>query len=149
MAVLAQSHSARLPKQYFSGRSPQSYIQECNSHEEITLPSEQCRARHGVAGDGGVRIHVDARVGVLVQRCAGGTCGIGGARACYLDVEALRVVLRAVERAGAVQGDDLVAEDVVAGGQRLGHRGCPLAALVDQGLGRPLLGAVVDYEYLF
>lgn len=109
------------------------------------LTSPQRRAGHGVVGDGGVRVEVNTGVGILVQRRAGGACWVGRARARDLDVEALGVVLRAVERAGAVQGDDLVAEDVVARGQRLGNRGGPLAALVDEGLGRPLLGAVVDY----
>lgn len=136
------------PKKVFLGTPPAySYIQESNSRAILPLTSEQRWAGHGIAGDGGVRVEVDTRVGVLVQRRAEGACGVGGARAGDLDIEALWVVLRAVERASAVQGDDLVAEDIVAGGQRLGHRGGPLAALVDQGLGRPLLGAVVDYGY--
>lgn len=114
--------------------------------QDIRLTSPQCRAGHRVVRDGSVRVEVDTRVGVLIERCASGARGVGCARAGDLNIKALRVVLRAVERASTVQGDDLVAEDVIARGQRLGHRGGPLAALVDQRLGRPLLSAVVDYK---
>lgn len=111
----------------------------------IRSTSPQRWAGHHIVRDSGVRIEVDTRVGVLVKRCAGGSRGIGGSRSRDLDVEALGIVLSTVQGASAVQGDDLVAEDVVSGGQRLGHRRGPLTALVDQRLGRPLLGAVVDY----
>ena len=61
-----------------------------------------------------------------VQFRAEGTLGqLLGSASSDLDVEALRVVLRAVLGARAVHGNDLVAEDVVAGCQARRDRGGP------------------------
>lgn len=83
-------------------------------------------ARDGVAGDvTTVDVVLDALVGGGVEGGAGNAvgaaaAGVGGARASDLDVDALGVVLGAVLLAGGVQGDDLVAEHVVTGGEGLG-----------------------------
>lgn len=84
------------------------------------------RARDGVAGDvTTVDVVLDALVGGLVKGGAGNAvsavgAGVGGARASDLNVDTLGVGLGAVLLAGGVEGDDLVAEDVVASGERLG-----------------------------
>ena len=79
-----------------------------------------------VAGDvTTVDVVLDALIGSLVESGAGNAVStvrtrVGGARASDLNVDTLGVGLGAVLLAGGVEGDDLVAEDVVASGQRLG-----------------------------
>jgi hypothetical protein len=92
-------------------------------------------ARDGVAGDvTTVDVVLDASIGGLVEGGTGNAvsavgAGVGGARAGDLNVDALGVGLGAVLLAGGVEGDDLVAEDVVAGGERLGDGEGPLVAV--------------------
>lgn len=92
-------------------------------------------ARDGVAGDvTTVDVVLDTGISSLVE---GGTsnavstvsAGVGGARAGDLNVDALGVGLGAVLLAGGVESDDLVAEDVVAGCERLGDGEGPLVAV--------------------
>ena len=84
------------------------------------------RARDGVARDvTTVDVVLDTSIGGLVEGGAGNAvsavgAGVGGAGASDLNVDTLGVGLGAVLLAGGVEGDDLVAEDVVASGQRLG-----------------------------
>lgn len=56
----------------------------------------------------------------------------------YLDVQALGVVLRAVDGASTVQSDNLVAEDVLASGKGLGDSDGPCVVLADHLDSRPL-----------
>lgn len=88
---------------------------------------------------------MNTRVRVLVQRrtqCPSREFLSAGAR--DLHVETLRVVLSPVERVTAVQGNDLVAQDIVAGCNGAGDSGLPGAALVDQFVTRPRLSPVID-----
>lgn len=84
-------------------------------------------ARNGVAGDvATVDVVLDALVSSLVKGGAGNAvsavgAGVGGARAGDFNVDTLGVGLGAVLLASGVEGDDLVAEDVVASGERLGN----------------------------
>jgi len=83
-------------------------------------------ARDGVAGDvTTVDVVLDALIGGLIKGGASHAvgavgAGVGGARAGDLDVDTLGVGLGAVLLAGGVEGDDLVTEDVVASGERVG-----------------------------
>jgi len=92
-------------------------------------------ARDGVAGDvTRVDIVLDAGVGGSVEGGATDTvstigAGVSGAGAGDLNVDTLRVGLGAVLLAGGVESDDLVAEDVVAWGERLGDADGPLVAV--------------------
>jgi hypothetical protein len=111
------------------------------------LPSTRPERRAGdlVAGDGGVRVEQDTRVGGLVQVHAEGAPRWNpGARAGDLDVDAERVRLRAVGRPCAMESDGLVAEDVGSRLERLGHGDGPGVVLVDHLLRGPDLGVVVD-----
>lgn len=104
----------------------------------------QGRAGHLVAAQGAVGVEENARVVGGVELRGDDALGVLGAGAGDLDVEALRVVLSTVGGSGAVHGDDLVAEDVVARGQGGGHRRGPDVAVLDELRGRPLLGREVD-----
>lgn len=100
--------------------------------------SPQSRTREGIAGVGNVQVEPDAGV---VARVQAGTDGAGrgahGAGAADAQVQALRVVLGAVVGAGAVQGDDLVAQDVGARGQVAGDREARAEVVADEGVGDP------------
>lgn len=74
----------------------------------------ECWAWDDVLGDSAVDVEQDSRVSVLVKRCALDTSWLRGSGARHLDVDALWVVLRTVELTGRVQGDDFVAENVLA-----------------------------------
>ena len=92
-------------------------------------------ARDGVAGDvTTVDVVLDALISSLVESGAGNAvstvgAGVGGARASDLNVDTLGVGLGAVLLGSGVEGDDLVAEDVVACGERLGDGEGPLVAV--------------------
>ena len=92
-------------------------------------------ARDGVAGDvTTVNVVLDASVRRGVEGGAADTvsavgAGVGGAGASDLNVDTLGVGLGAVLLAGGVESDDLVAEDVVARGERLGDADGPLVAV--------------------
>lgn len=103
----------------------------------------QSRAGDLVAGDLGIGVEEDTGIVRLVQGRAEGALGLVGARAGDLDIEALGVVLGAVLRASTVHGDDLVAEDVVAGGKGLGDGGGPGVVVGNEVGGSPRLGADV------
>jgi len=106
--------------------------------------------RDGVAGDvAAVDVVLDARVGSSVEGSASNTVSIaaarvGGAGAGDLDVDALRVGLRTVLLSRRVQGDNFVAQDVVARGEGLGDVDGPLVAVGDQLVGAPGVGGGVD-----
>lgn len=75
----------------------------------------QLGARDGVGVEGGVEVEVDALVVRGVQGGSQGALGLLGAAAGDLEIDALGVVLGAVGVPGRVEGDDLVAQDVVSG----------------------------------
>ena len=108
------------------------------------------RAGDGVRGDvAAVDVVLDALVGGGVEGSTSDTVGaaaarVGGAGARDLDVDALGVGLGAVLLPGRVQGDDLVAQDVVARGERLGDVDGPLVAVGDELVRGPLVGGGVD-----
>jgi hypothetical protein len=102
----------------------------------------------GAAEEGGtgdlvaavVAVDADLDAGVVgrVELVCGGAGGGLGTGASDLDVDALRVVLGAVLLACRVQGNDLVAENVLAGGNRLGDLDGPSEVVGDELLGGPL-----------
>lgn len=86
--------------------------------EALLEAAEDSRAGDLVVGDAAVDGDEDARVVLLVQTGALAAVGALVARVSLtatrdLEVDALRVVLRAVLVTGGVQGDDLVTEDLV------------------------------------
>jgi hypothetical protein len=97
--------------------------------------SPSLRARDGVARDvATVDVVLDASIGGLVEGGAGNAvsavgAGVGGTRAGNLNVDTLGVGLGAVLLASGVEGDDLVAEDVVTRGERLRDGEGPLVAV--------------------
>lgn len=109
-----------------------------------SLAGPECRARELVVDVGHVWVEQDAWVSPVVKLSAKHTRGVRGARASDPHVEALRVVLRSVAGDSGVDGDELVAEDVVAGRKGSRHCGRPAAVVVDQDLLCPLLGGGVD-----
>ena len=92
-------------------------------------------ARDGVAGDvTPVDVVLDAGISGGVEGGASDAVSavgarVGGARAGDLNVDALGVGLGAVLLPGGVESDNLVAEDVVARGERLGDAEGPLEAV--------------------
>ena len=87
-----------------------------------------------------VDVVLDAGVGGGVQGGSQDTLRLVGTSAGDLDVEALGVVLGAVLGAGAVQGDGLVAEDVVSGGEAGRHGHGPGVVVGDHLVGGPAVG---------
>lgn len=104
----------------------------------------QSRAGHLVAGEGGVGVEEDAGVVGSVQLSSEDTLGVISSRAGDLNVEALGVVLGTVLGASTVHGNNLVAEDVVAGGEGGGDGSGPGVVVGDEVLGSPDLGGQVD-----
>ena len=99
---------------------------------------DERRAGDLVAVGAVVQAEGDTGVVGAVQLCGHDTLGPAGAGARDLEVEALGVVLRAVGLLGGVQGDDLVAQDVVARRDVGGDLDHPAEAVVDE-----LVGGVV------
>ena len=104
----------------------------------------QSRAGDVVALNIGVWVELDARLGGSVQLSSQNTLGVVRAGTGDLNVEALRVVLGTVGITSTVHGDDLVTEDVVAGGKSLGDSGDPGVVVLDQVGGSPLLGSDIN-----
>lgn len=106
--------------------------------------------RDGVAGDvTTVDVVLDTSVRSGVERGASNAVSavaarVGGTRAGDLNVDALRVALGAILLGGGVEGDDLVAKDVVARGERLGDGDSPLVAVGDELVRGPLVGTGVE-----
>lgn len=71
-------------------------------------------AGNGVVGEGGVQVEEDTGVGLGVESGTEGSVGQVGAGAGDLEVDTHGVVLGTVRVLGAVEGDDLVTQDVVA-----------------------------------
>lgn len=101
---------------------------------------DESRARDGVGGHGAVDVEEDAGVVGGVELGALDAGGLVGAGAGDLDVEALGVVLGAVGVVGAVEGDDLVAQDVEAGSNVGRDLDEPAVAVLDELVGAPLAG---------
>lgn len=101
---------------------------------------DESRAGDGVAAHGPVDVEEDAFVVRGVERGALNTGGILSAGAGDLEVEALGVVLGAVGLVGGMECDDLVAEDVEAGGDVLGNLDEPAVAVLNELVGTPLAG---------
>lgn len=92
-------------------------------------------AGNGVVGVGGPDVEDDTGL-VGGQELGASNAGEGGgARASDLKIDTLGVRLGAVGLAGGVQGQDLVAEDVVAGGDIGGDADGPLVVVLHQDVG--------------
>lgn len=109
-----------------------------------------------VGAQGLVDVDQDTRVGVLVEGFTLGA-GVGGATtAGNLQVETLRVVLGAILVLSGVQGNDLVAQDVVTSLEGRGNGHSPAVVVGDQVVSGPGSGdfsvadeaALVDLEEL-
>ena len=106
--------------------------------------AEQSRSGDLVAGVVSVRAKEDTGIVSLVEGGGNGTLGALSARASDLDVDALRVVLGTVGGATAVESNDLVTGNVVAGSEAGGDGRGPAVAVLNQLLGSPLLGLGVE-----
>jgi len=93
---------------------------------------------------------LDASILRSVESRAENALRVGSTAASDLEVEALGVVLGTVDIASAVEGDDLVTEDVLAGSERLRNGDRPLAVSSDELVGSPLArsGAAIDQASL-
>lgn len=91
----------------------------------------------GVAVEGAVDVEADTSVGGSVEGSTLDTLGKDSAGTSDLNVEALRVVLGAVEVAAGVKGDDLVAKDVLAGTDVGGNLDHPAVVVVNEDIGSP------------
>jgi hypothetical protein len=92
---------------------------------------------NGVAAEVLVDVEEDAGVISSVERGSGGSAGGGRAAASDLEVDALGVGLGAVGVTSGVEGEDLVAENVVAGGEAGGDLDGPGVAVGDELVGGP------------
>lgn len=105
-------------------------------------------AGDAVAGERVVDVDEDTGVVGFVQLHARGACSeLVGAGARDLEVDALRVILRAIFVVRRVQCDDLVTKDVVARGHVLGDRDGPAVVGGDELIGCPVagLGGVIEH----
>lgn len=91
----------------------------------------------GVAGGVVVEVEQDTGVGGLVESGGLDAGGLVGAATGDLDVHALGVHLGTTLAVALVQGDDLVAEHVVAGSQVAGDGDGGLVAVLDELVGSP------------
>ena len=87
----------------------------------------------------GTLVDVEENPGVVGTVEAGANCAARTSRAAAgdLQVDALRVELGAVRLVATVQGNDLVAQDVVPGSQVAGDGDLPLVAVADELVRRP------------
>lgn len=111
--------------------------------------AEESRTGDLVAAVVAVDADLDAGLVGRVELVGGDAGGRLGAGASHLDVDALGVVLGAVLLARRVQGDDLVAENVLAWGNGLGDLDGPGEVVGDELLGGPLAAVeagLVDLE---
>lgn len=116
------------------------------------LGAVQSRSRNRVAGSTAVDVKENTLVVGSVQASTSRAGGGGGTAASDLEVDALGVELGAVGLASAVEGNDLVTENVVAGGDVAGDGDIPLEAVADELVGSPaaagqtLLGDLEELE---
>lgn len=109
------------------------------ARRDLTAPHG--RAGDGVAAERGVEVEEDAGVARGVKFSCGNARGERlRAAAADLDVQALRVALGAIRASGAVEGDDLVAEDVVTRGEAGGELHVRGEVLRDHGIRHPASG---------
>lgn len=104
---------------------------------------DEGRAGDGVVGAGDVGVEEDAGVVGAVEGGAGDTGGGVVAVADDAEVQALGIGLGAVGGRAAVEGDDLVAEDVVAGLEVGGDLDEPAVAVGTEVVGGPRAGVGV------
>lgn len=74
----------------------------------------QSRPRDFVTLHCNIRVEKDSRVILVVEAGSNSSLRVCCARTRHVNVDAERIVLRAIERGAAVACDDFVAEDVVA-----------------------------------
>lgn len=98
------------------------------------------RAGDGVSGQGGVDVDEDAILSGSVELGTLDTGGSGSTGTGDLEVEALGVVLGAILLLSAVESDELVTEDVVAGGDGGRDLDHPAVVVVDQLVSTPGAG---------
>ncbi len=104
--------------------------------------------RDAVAGERVVDVDEDTGVVGFVQLHARGAGSeLVGAGARDLEVDALRVILRAILLVRRMQRDDLVTKDVVARGHGLGDRDGPAVVGGDELIGCPFAGLVRVIEH--
>jgi hypothetical protein len=97
------------------------------------------RARDLVVSEAVVDAERNTRVAGSVQLSGDNTGGLGGTATSNLDVDALGVVLGTVGVLGGVKGDDLVAENVLAGSDVFGDSDGPSEVVLDEVVGGPVL----------
>jgi hypothetical protein len=102
-----------------------------------TTAVEQAGSGNAVAGEGGVEVEENAGVAGAVEGGGGRTAGARAAAAGDLNVNTLRVELRAIGVVGRVEGDDLVTENVLAGGNGRGDGDGPRVSVGDEVVGSP------------
>jgi hypothetical protein len=106
---------------------------------------DQRRSRNRVARKHGKDIEQNTGViGLVEARRRHASTQLGRATSANLDIDALRVGLRAVCLAGGVQGEDLVAEDVVAW-REVRDGKVPAEVVLDQVVGDPGAGVVTGF----
>lgn len=94
-------------------------------------------AGNGVGGEVGVEVEEDTGVGLGVESGTEGSVGQVGAGAGDLEVDTHGVVLGTVRVLGAVEGDDLVTQDVVASLEGGGDGNVIGVVVGDQGVRGP------------
>lgn len=106
----------------------------------MRLQSGQSRSRDLVGRVGVVVVDVvdDTGVVLVVERGGGDTVGEAVARAGDAEVDALRVELSTTDIIGGVEGEDLVAENIVARTDVLGDSDSPGQAIGDELIRSPL-----------
>lgn len=130
-------HQAQFNPSALSLKGQKHAMRSSSPQKETSLPIEtsfRLRGPQSGAGDGvggEVLVEVEENTGVLsgVERCSGDTAGGGGAGASDHEVDALGVELSAVGLSTGVEGDDLVAENVVARSKARGDVDGPGVAL--------------------
>lgn len=99
---------------------------------------DQLGAGDGVAGEGAVNVEADTLIAGSVERGSLNTRGAGITRAGDGDVEALRIILSTVEITSAVEGNDLMTENVVSRGNIGGNLNHPAVIVGNELVGGPL-----------
>jgi hypothetical protein len=109
-----------------------------STRKHVDLGAEQRGSGDRVAGEGLVKVEKDTGVVGTVKGGGGRTAGAGAATAGDLNVDALGVELGAVGVVGRVEGDDLVAENVLARGDGAGNLNVPRVAVGNELVGGPV-----------
>jgi len=94
-------------------------------------------SRDRIAGEAAIQVEQNARVGRGIHADQAGARWRRRSGARHDEVHALRVVLRAIRLAGSMQGDDLMAQDVVPGLEVLGDDDAPGVVVRDHLVGDP------------